>query len=115
MTETVAEVPFEGEPVRLGNKTYIVPALSFLQLKRLRKQMEQMNRLVDRPTDALGDEELDAFTEVAYAALSRNYPEMKKDDLADLITLGNLLPLVEAVMGAAGLKKLMALSPTQRR
>lgn len=88
----------EGAKINMGGQDWIVPALTFGQLKRL---MPKINTL-----SAGGDmdaSQMDAITEVVQAAMSRNYPEMTVEKVADMLDMANAGPVVRAVMGQSGL------------
>lgn len=93
------QVKFAGVEVRVGQKTYIVPPLSFRQLRELKDKISKL-----RPgVQDFDDDTLDAFVDVIQAALSRNYPEVTREDLENDIDLGNVTDLVLAVTNTSGL------------
>jgi hypothetical protein len=91
---------FEGEEIQLGNEKYIVPALS---LRQVRELSPKLDKLEADGAGLPGLDQIDAVVEVLHAALKRNYPEMTKDQLLDLIDLGNLTALIKAAMRTSGL------------
>jgi hypothetical protein len=93
---------FEGELVELGGKEFVVPALSLRQIRELAPKLDQLD------SDAAGLPSVDQISivvDVLHAALSRNYPELTKEDLVDLIDLGNMSALIKAAMRTSGLEK----------
>lgn len=93
---------FEGAEVVLGRQKYVVPALTIRQLKKYRKEIAVLPSLAGRdPTD----EEVDGLLDVFHAAVSRNYPDLKREDLEDLIDLNNLPTLIKAVLAQSGLER----------
>lgn len=92
----------EGKAINLGGTEYIVPPLNLGQIRRLQKEIESIGKL-----DAanLDDNAVDTMLKIIHTGLSRNYPEMKKEQLEDLVDLGNLRAVTEAVLGVSGLKK----------
>ena len=91
----------DGHPVKMGGKDYTVPALSFKQLRQLQPAIALIGNIGSVPTD----EQMSAVVDIVHAALSRNYPELDKDGVEDQLDLSNIRPVLEAVMGAAGLTK----------
>lgn len=89
----------EGAKVTLAGTEYTVPPLN---LKALRTLMPQIGLL---SAFAMSDAHVDAAIKVLHAAMVRNYPAMSEDDVADLIDLGNLQVVIEAVMNVSGLAK----------
>jgi hypothetical protein len=90
-----------GVKINLGGDEYIVPPLNF-------RQLEKHSKLLDDLPDVLaaGDvkKQWQIILTLALAALSRNYPDLTLEKLKDIIDLGNLAALTEAVMGQAGFK-----------
>lgn len=104
---------FEGEKIRLGGVEYVVPPLSLGQIRRLKSDISKLGNLqsggdASDPLGGLTDEAMDTVVIVVHTALSRNYPELTKEQVSEWIDLGNLASTLQAVMGVAGLKKSMA-------
>jgi hypothetical protein len=90
---------YEGTTINLAGADYIVPPLSLGQVKRLLPNIEKMQQ---------GTDTLDKFSSVvaiAHAALSRNYPDLKYEDVEELIDMGNFKAVLDAVMGASGFQR----------
>jgi hypothetical protein len=49
-------------------------------------------------------EDLDTIVDMTLAALKRNYPEITRKELEDLIDLGNLKEIVDVVAGVSALE-----------
>lgn len=88
---------FEGTSLRIGAATYVVPALTVRQYRQHLHQLRSLARLAGLPTD----EGFAAIVDVVHAALTRNYPDMTRDQLEDMIDVGNIAPLIRAIMGQA--------------
>jgi hypothetical protein len=95
----MAELPHDGIAVRMGAREWIVPPLNLRQLKRLAPKFA----LLGTVGAGMGDEQIDALVEIAHAALSRNYPALTPEEVAELVDLGNAGVLVKAIVGASGL------------
>jgi hypothetical protein len=91
---------FEGEVVNLGGDEYVVPALS---LRQVQKYAPFLNKLESEITGMPEAAQMDEIVNVMLAALSRNYPEMTKEQLLDLVDLGNMRSVLKAVMRISGL------------
>lgn len=91
---------YEGLTVTLGDQDFIVPALTLGQLKRLEIQLQVLSSIAG---NALSIDQLEAAITIIHAALARNYPELLRDDLAEMVDLRNFKILVQAVMGASGI------------
>jgi hypothetical protein len=89
----------EGITIKLAGEEYVVPPLSLGQVKRLLPNIEKMQQ---------GTDTLDKFSSVvaiAHAALNRNYPDLKYEDVEELIDMGNFKAVLDAVMGASGFQR----------
>lgn len=89
----------DGIKIKMAGKEYVVPPLNFKQLRTLKPKIESLNNLAGVPDDA----QFDAVVEIVHAALSRNYPELSKDDVEGIIDLANLKTVIGAIMGVSGL------------
>ena len=77
----------------------IVPALNLKQLKKYSGALAGLSDLSDSTVlDRAGD-----LVEMIHAALTRNYPEITRDQVEEMIDLRNLLPLTQAIIGVSGL------------
>lgn len=48
---------------------------------------------------------VELVVDAAFSSLSRNYPELKRDEMLDLIDIGNMAHVMSAVMGVSLLVK----------
>jgi hypothetical protein len=87
----------DGRRLRLGGIDFLVPALSFGQLKRLKEPMKLAGQIVK---DEDGNPTATAETYVVVAeGLKRNYPEVTAEDLAEILDLNNVSDAVRAILG----------------
>jgi hypothetical protein len=93
----------DGVKIKLGGKDYIVPPLSFKRLKNLKPEMEVIKTVA--PQTELTDDQIEAMIRIIHAAISRNYPDLKEEDLFDLLDLGNIGKITAAVMGQSGFEQ----------
>jgi hypothetical protein len=79
---------FEGREITIGGTTYVVPALGIGSLK---------GGLFDRirATQAADEAPLELIIDVVFAALRRNYPELRMETL-DNLPAGEISSLVKA-------------------
>ncbi len=87
--------------VKLGGKEFEVLPLSFKAVRQLKPQLTQLANMDSVPTD----EQITAITDIVHRALSRNYPDITRDEIEDLIDLGNVRHVIPAIMGVSGLIK----------
>ena len=87
-----------GKLVTLSGEDFIVPPLNLASLERFQDHLGSYRGGIDPASVGL-------IIEVAHAALKRNYPELKVDDLKELVDLGNIQPLFMAVMNISLLEQ----------
>lgn len=91
----------DGVELKIGVRTFIVPPLNFKRVRQLRDKLVLISQVRGVPTDA----QMDLIVEVCLSAIERNYPEVKKAQLEELLDLGNAAAVLRAVMGVAGLEQ----------
>ncbi|MDO5686760.1 MAG: hypothetical protein Q4G42_05180 [Neisseria sp.] len=90
-------VKIKGITLNLGGNDYIVPPIALGALEQLRE------RLQDFDGNVQDIKQIGTVIDCAHAALKRNYPEMTRDDVADLIDVGSMIDVFEAIMDVSGL------------
>jgi hypothetical protein len=105
-----APVRFAGEPIVLGGTTYIMPALSLGDVKRLLPQIKKLTGVADAAApvhaEAIDTEMgLGTVSAIIGAALQRNYPALGQAEIDDLIDAGMMRPLLMQVFELSGLVK----------
>lgn len=90
---TAAIEQYEGQPFKVGPRTYIIPALSFGAAKRMRADIRKIGAGELPPEEAQ-----DLVAKVVFAALVRNYPnltlEQVEDEIVDYENWGRLFDVV---------------------
>lgn len=92
-------VKVKGIPKELGGETYIVPPLSLGALEQLHDKLGAF------AGDVSDLSQVGTVIDAAHAALRRNYPEMTRDQVADMVDVSNMLDLFEAVMDISGARR----------
>ncbi len=95
----------DGEKISLGGKEFVVPPLSFKQLRKFLPMIHTFTAGADSNSDFLGgsSQMIDTMLMIILAALNRNYPDMTPDDLEELLDVATIFPVFKAVIGVAGL------------
>lgn len=88
----------KGVPIELGGATYVVPPLTLGALEQLMPRIQAFD-------GTMNGEQIATVLDCAHAALKRNYPDMSRETLAELVDLGNFGALFEAIMNASGLQR----------
>jgi hypothetical protein len=89
---------FKGITLTLGDRDYVVPPLNFRTLQALQSRLEKFSGGVDA-------ESLDLVVDSLHGAITRNYPTLTRDDCIDMLDLGNMEEVMQAVMDVSGLKR----------
>lgn len=97
---------YEGAPIKVRGKEYIVPGLSFAQLEKHMKAIERLNDKKNK--GALTPQIMQDIATVIHAAMSRNYPDLKLDDIKDMIDTRNAGYFVQVIMGLSGFEQASA-------
>lgn len=98
-----------GIKVVLGGTEWVVPPLNFKALIDLK------DRLAEFKPGSVDVNSVDTVLECVYRALKRNYPDVTKDMLAELIDLGNMVDVMQAVMDVSGLRRKQAEAEAQQQ
>lgn len=85
-----------GIKLNLGGEEFIVPPLNLKALRVLQSKLEAFTG----GTDA---ESIDTVIDAMHAALCRNYPNMTRDQVEEIIGLENMEEAMQAVMDISGL------------
>lgn len=87
---------FRGAPFELGGTQYTVPALSLGAIEEFESRIAAFEQM-------LVIDQVRFVVDIAHRALSRNYPDLKRAELAELIDLHNAFELFAAILTTSGL------------
>lgn len=93
----------EGIKVKIGEREYVIPPLNLKRLKALQAQIEFINSI--KPTEVFTEKYYDAMADVVHAAVTRNHPEVSRDEIEEGLDLGNIKAAYHATMNVSGLVK----------
>lgn len=85
------EFPFPGKPL-------VIPPLALGDLEQL---LDRINLVM---AGSMDKDSIATVIDATHAALLRNYPDMERKEVADLLDLRNMRDALDAVMGASGLE-----------
>jgi hypothetical protein len=89
------DIKFEGISMKMGGQEYIVPPLSIKGFRETKGQIEALKDVASGMTD----EQIDNVVKIIHCALCRNYPDLTLDQTEEMVDLGNMGSLVNAIMG----------------
>jgi hypothetical protein len=101
MTKPAPAPRFAGVPFTLGGQAYVVPPLSLGAIEEFEAAIEGFEAM---PTM----QQLRFVVDLAHRALRRNYPELQRAELAELIDIGNAFALFATILQVAGLIRVEA-------
>lgn len=92
-----------GKWVVFGEEQLQVPPLAFGAVVTLQDDVEGLKDLANggRPTP----EQMDVVTKIVHSAVARNYPSISKEEVGEMIDLGNYMEVLDAVLSIAGFVK----------
>nr|DAX55097.1 MAG TPA: tail tube protein [Caudoviricetes sp.] len=92
-------VRIKGVTVELNGTEYVIPPIALGALEQLQSRIGAFDGNVQ---DA---KQISTVIDCAHSALKRNYPDMTREEVADLIDIGNMNEVFAAVMDVSGLKR----------
>lgn len=93
----MALTKYPGVSIEFGNgQTYVVPAISLRHVYALQARLAAY-------TGKLDAQSIDTVVETVHCALLRNYPDMTRDEVADMLDMRNMASVMKAVIGQTGL------------
>lgn len=95
----MAIVRIKGVPVEMSGQTYVIPPLSLGALEQLQERLAAVNGDI---SDAA---QVATVVDAAHAALRRNYPELTREAVAELVDVGNMVEVFEALMDVSGMRR----------
>jgi hypothetical protein len=94
----MTEPRFEGVKITLGGREFVVPPLNFKSLRKFLPHIQAVQ------TESDPEKMMDLYEEILQSALARNYPEITKEELDEVLDFSNIQEVFAAIMGASGLK-----------
>jgi nitroimidazol reductase NimA-like FMN-containing flavoprotein (pyridoxamine 5'-phosphate oxidase superfamily) len=93
--DQAAAVDYDGMPVVIAGKTYILPAMSAKTARRHWERIEKMQQPAGLPLV----DQLDLTADLVHECLLRNYPELARNVVDDHIDVSNYAELSAMVFG----------------
>lgn len=91
-------VKVKGIPVELGGQIYIIPPIALGPLEQLQDRLAVFDGTINKENCA-------TVIDATHAALLRNYPDLTREQVGEMVGLENMQELMEAVMDVSGLKR----------
>lgn len=91
-------VKIKGIPLELGGETYVVPPMPLGALEAMQDRIQTF-------AGGLDGASVGTVIDCLHASLKRNYPDMTREAVADLLDVGNMQDVMEAVMDVSGMRR----------
>lgn len=101
----------DGARIRLRGREFTIPPLTLAAIKRLTLNGSIAAINAASASGAMSVEQIDAALALVYEAMRPNYPDITVDEIADLVDMGNMKPVVQAVMAQSGFVEGEAAAP----
>ena len=85
-----------------GGKVLVIPPLALGDLEQL---LDPINRVM---SGAMDKQAVGTVIDATHAALRRNYPDMDRSEVGNLVDLRNMRDVLNAVMDASGMEAVAA-------
>jgi len=101
------KVEYEGVPVRIGNRQWIMPSLSVGQAEKYWPALLDLDKhaVTTEEMKSLLPKKFDQMVVVIHAALSRNYKDLTITQIKEMVSIGQLRKLMLVVMGQSGFEQ----------
>lgn len=83
-----------------GGQKRIIPPLSLGALERLQGGLSALEA-----SAAVSPEAIKTVMEAAHAGLKRNYPSITKEEVGELVDIGNMTEVISCLMDVSGIKR----------
>jgi len=90
---------YAGITLNLGGTDYILPPISLGALEQLQTRVSEFKG------DVNDGKQVSTVIDSALASMQRNYPDITREQVADMIDIGNMADVFAAVMDVSGLKR----------
>ena len=90
-----------GAWVAMGGQEYKVAPLNFNSIRELGDKISELQQF--RADSLPSADQLSSLVPITLAGLRRNYPEMKEEEVSELLDLSNFVPTWRALLGVSGM------------
>ena len=87
----------KGIEMDLGGRRWMIPPLNLAALEHLSDRLAGFSGGLDAAS-------VSTVVDAAFYALLRNYPEISRDEVADMIDIANMEAVMSALMNVSGLE-----------
>jgi hypothetical protein len=91
-------VKVKGVEFDFGDQLLVIPPLSLSALEQLQEKLSAFD-------GTLSSASTGTVVDCVHAALLRNYPDMQRESVSNLLDVGNMMDVMACVMDVSGLKR----------
>lgn len=88
---------YEGTPIIICGKKWIVPGLSLGQIEN---NKDEISKIINNKNNDIAI--IGVISKVVYLALSRNYPDITQKEVNNIVDMCNMKKFADAAMGQSG-------------
>ena len=89
----------KGIPFPFSDRVLVIPPLSLGAAEKLKDRLSALDE------GTISPEYIGTVIDSVYAALQRNYPDMTREEVADMIDLENMQEVMTCALDVGGLKR----------
>ena len=89
---------YEGEPITIRGKEYILPGLSFAQLE---DNADDIDKVMNSKNEDM-IKMINVAAKIVHLAMSRNYPDLTVKEVKEMLDMRNKEKIIQAIMGGSG-------------
>lgn len=94
----MAIVKIKGIPFDFGGEVLVIPPIALGALETMQDELQSFSGDLSRKS-------VSTVIDATHAALRRNYPEITRERVADLLDAGNMMEVMQAIMDVSGLHR----------
>ena len=92
-------VRVKGIELTFGDRKLVVPPIALGALEQLQQRISQFTG------DVRDAGQIATVIDAAFASLKRNYPEITREEVGDMVDVGNMAEVFESVMDVSGMRR----------
>lgn len=92
-------IKYKGVKLNLGGDEYVVPPLTLGALEVMQDRIAAVH------SNGFTKDSIAAIIDCAHASMKRNYPELTREAVAEMLDLENMMEVFDSVMDVSGVKR----------
>ncbi len=92
---------YPGVSIKVGDRDLLVPPLTLGQIEANADKLASIDQIEASPQKALSSGAMGKVLDLVVIAVQRNYPDMKREEIGELVDMHNLRQFLPAILGAS--------------